>query len=116
VEKSRIHRLAALLRKLFAGRSQSCHLTSREEEILVLVLMGFANKRVADHCCICEQTVKDHLRHAYQKIGIHQRTELLPWLLGFETSDFTHDGLHPLTDPGEQVSGATYGEEERRQT
>ena len=61
-------------------------LTPREQEVAYLVLQGFQNKEVASRCFISELTVKDHLKHIYQKMGIHQRAHLLPRLLGISGS------------------------------
>jgi DNA-binding NarL/FixJ family response regulator len=47
-----------------------------------LVLGGLSNKEIAARCRISELTVKDHLKHIYQKTGAHQRTALLARLLG----------------------------------
>ena len=56
--------------------------TRREREVVYLVLQGHANKEIADRCHITEQTVKDHLRHVYQKVGVHQRSALIARLVG----------------------------------
>lgn len=50
-------------------------LTSRELEILELVLAGYTNKAIAVEICITEKTVEFHLNHIYTKIGM--RTRLL---------------------------------------
>ena len=57
-------------------------LTHREVEIVWLMASGLSNKEIAAHCGIAVQTVKDHLKHAYSKIGAHQRTALLAKLIG----------------------------------
>lgn len=57
-------------------------LTVREAQIVDLLTRGFSNKEIAARCYISEQTVKDHLKHAYRKIGIHQRSALMAWLFG----------------------------------
>ena len=61
-------------------------LTRREQEIAYLVVQGFHNKEIASRCFISELTVKDHLKHIYQKMGIHQRADLLLRLLGISGS------------------------------
>lgn len=62
-------------------------LTERETEIVLLVLRGMSNKEIARSCSITEQTVKDHLKHAYGKVGVHQRSALYATVLRniFET-------------------------------
>jgi len=57
-------------------------LTRREIEIVLLLFCGLCNKEIATECSISEQTVKDHLRHVYEKTGIRQRTALLARILG----------------------------------
>jgi len=57
-------------------------LTPRESEIVGLLLHGLSNKEIAARCRIAEQTVKDHLKHVYTKVGAHQRTALIARLIG----------------------------------
>jgi DNA-binding CsgD family transcriptional regulator/GAF domain-containing protein len=56
-------------------------ISKRETEIIHSVMRGFSNAEVADQLCIAEQTVKDHLRHVYDKMKIHRRSELAALLL-----------------------------------
>jgi len=56
-------------------------LTQREEEVICLIIQGLTNKEIAFSCHICLQTVKDHLKHAYQKIGVHQRSAVIAKVL-----------------------------------
>lgn len=53
-------------------------LTTREMEILQLVLAGYTNKAIAAEICISEKTVEFHLDNIYTKIGA--RTRLLAGL------------------------------------
>lgn len=53
-------------------------LTSREMEILQMVLAGYTNKQIAVTIFITEKTVEFHLDHIYTKIGV--RTRLLAGL------------------------------------
>jgi DNA-binding CsgD family transcriptional regulator len=50
-------------------------LTSRESEVLWLVIEGLSNKVVADRLDLSEHTVKFHLRNAGKKIGTTSRTK-----------------------------------------
>ena len=48
-------------------------LSEREMEILVLVAKGATNKRAASFLFISEATVKTHLLHIYEKLGVNDR-------------------------------------------
>jgi len=50
-------------------------LTAREVEILRLVAGGQANKQVAYQLRISEKTVRNHISHIYEKLGIYDRTQ-----------------------------------------
>lgn len=52
-------------------------LTSREREVVVLVLRGHSSESIAAHLAISRATVKTHRKHAYEKFGISTQAELL---------------------------------------
>lgn len=56
-------------------------LTSRELEILQLVLAGHTNKAIASEMNISEKTVEFHLDHIYTKIGVRTRVMAGIWAL-----------------------------------
>lgn len=72
-----------LLSDVLRERMQFYHLTRREEQIVGLLLNGLSNRQIAQRCRITEQTVKDHLKHIYRKMGVGQRTALIATLLQF---------------------------------
>lgn len=49
-------------------------LSAREIEVLRLVARGASNKEIAAALWISESTVKTHLIHAFQKLGVQDRT------------------------------------------
>lgn len=51
------------------------HLTEREHEILDLLSKGYIYKEIADQLFISPDTVHNHLRHIYEKLHVHSRTE-----------------------------------------
>ncbi|MGH3116024.1 MAG: LuxR C-terminal-related transcriptional regulator [Gaiellales bacterium] len=60
---------------------ESAHLTPRETEVMDLVATGLSNREVAKALYVAESTVKVHLRHAYEKLGVRGRSEAIPkWL------------------------------------
>jgi DNA-binding NarL/FixJ family response regulator len=52
-------------------------LTSREKQVLKLVAEGRSNKEVADVLDISVKTAMTHREHLMQKLGIHNRTDLI---------------------------------------
>lgn len=52
-------------------------LTAREAEVARLLAHGRTQKWIADYLCISQNTAGTHLRHIYQKMGVHNRQELL---------------------------------------
>jgi DNA-binding NarL/FixJ family response regulator len=51
-------------------------LTAREREVYDLVCEGMPNPEIAKRLFISNETVKVHVRHVYDKIGIRSRTAL----------------------------------------
>jgi DNA-binding NarL/FixJ family response regulator len=54
-------------------------LSPRERDVLHLLRQGLANKHIASRLGICEATVKTHLRHAFERIGVGDRTSAALW-------------------------------------
>ena len=50
-------------------------LTVREEEVLILLSKGYANKEIASQLSISPETVGSHLKHIYEKMHVRSRTE-----------------------------------------
>jgi DNA-binding NarL/FixJ family response regulator len=56
-------------------------LTSRELEILRLVIAGLTNKAIANEIYISEKTVEFHLDNIYNKVGVRSRLMASVWAL-----------------------------------
>ena len=52
-------------------------LTAREGQVLTLLAEGLCNKHIATRLEISLGTVKAHLRSAFDKLGVHSRTEAI---------------------------------------
>ena len=50
-------------------------LTKREDEILKLLSKGFLYKEIGEQLFISADTVHNHIRHIYEKLQVHSRTE-----------------------------------------
>ena len=51
-------------------------LTRRERSIIACLIQGWRNREIAQQLHITEQTVKNHLRAIYDKVGVSDRLEL----------------------------------------
>ncbi len=51
-------------------------LTRREKAIISCLIQGLRNRDIGKHLSITEQTVKNHLRSIYDKVGVSDRLEL----------------------------------------
>ncbi len=58
------------------SRQKRFGLTPRELDIVSAVVAGFANKEIAEHFKISEDTVKHHLSNIFDKTGVSTRLEL----------------------------------------
>jgi two-component system nitrate/nitrite response regulator NarL len=56
-------------------------LTSREREILAMVIAGLTNKAIARQVFISEKTVEFHLDRIYTKIGVRTRLMAGIWAI-----------------------------------
>jgi DNA-binding NarL/FixJ family response regulator len=52
-------------------------LTRREKSIISCLLQGWRNREIAVHLSITEQTVKNHLRTIFDKVGVSDRLEMV---------------------------------------
>jgi DNA-binding NarL/FixJ family response regulator len=50
-------------------------LSTREKQILGLVVMGYMNSQIAERLFLAESTVKSHLSSAFAKLGVRSRNE-----------------------------------------
>jgi DNA-binding NarL/FixJ family response regulator len=56
-------------------------LTDREKQVLKLVAEGHSNKEVAEVLGISVKTAMSHREHVMEKLGVHNRTELVRFAL-----------------------------------
>jgi DNA-binding NarL/FixJ family response regulator len=87
-------------------RLQPPELTTREKQILSLVVMGFSNGEIAGKLYVTESTVKSHLGTAFRKLGVRSRAEASRMItdpdegLGMGILAITESGLRPRSSYG----------------
>jgi len=62
-------------REQTAATAEVDQLTAREREVLELVVHGLSNKEITDRLNVTMAAVRWHLKHIYQKLHVHSRTE-----------------------------------------
>jgi DNA-binding CsgD family transcriptional regulator len=67
--------------RLSQQRFERFGLTPREVEILHLVAQGKTNKEIAADLYISPLTVRTHLEHIYEKLGVGSRTEAAAFVM-----------------------------------
>lgn len=60
---------------------QLSRLTSREQQVLELLIQGISNRRIARTLGITEPTVKNHLHAIFLKLGVTDRTQAIARVL-----------------------------------
>jgi DNA-binding NarL/FixJ family response regulator len=76
------NRHVSQMAKLLKGHSEKPRrpvdtLTRRERTIISYLMLGWRNREIGTHLSISEQTVKNHLRTVYDKVGVSDRLELV---------------------------------------
>ena len=61
---------------MLPGRASLAVLTPRELEILALVGAGGSQEEISAKLTISDSTVRAHLEHLRNKLGVHSRAEL----------------------------------------
>ena len=67
--------IPAIIAERLAERMASSDLTSREMEVLELIVRGQNNKEIAASLKITEATVKSHINNILSKLGVNDRTQ-----------------------------------------
>ena len=69
------HSASIVMEKIFRiMKKKQIELTSREIEVLKLVVLGASNKDIGEKLFITHHTVKAHLTQIYKKLGVTNRT------------------------------------------
>jgi DNA-binding NarL/FixJ family response regulator len=68
-------RVVESFRQRAKARDEFVRLTTREEEVLVMLSKGYSNKEIADKIDLSVDTVRSHLKHIYEKMHVRSRAE-----------------------------------------
>jgi DNA-binding NarL/FixJ family response regulator len=71
------------LKRVESGEERSRYdgMTEREKEILTLIAQGLSNKQIGERLYISIKTVQTHRAHILEKLGLHDRTELVRYAI-----------------------------------
>ena len=93
--------LAPTLAAVFAGQMvvprdmresvERPSLSTRERQILAMVVMGLTNQEIGARMFLAESTVKSHLSSAYNKLGVRSRSEAVTVIM--DRSDSLGTGI-----------------------
>ena len=61
-----------------------CPLTPREHEVAELLVLGWTNRRIAEHLVVSVRTVSTHVAQILSKLGLSSRAQVPAWLLAHE--------------------------------
>lgn len=73
--KTLVHSIFEREQESHAGKTRY-GLTKRECDVILSVLEGLTNPEIAERFSLSEQTVKHHLSHIFDKLGVYSRLEL----------------------------------------
>lgn len=86
-------RVIESFRQRSKSREGNIGLTSREEEVLLMLSRGYSNKEIADRLEVSTDTIRSHLKHIYEKMHVRSRTEAVARYLGARPQG--HDPRRP---------------------
>jgi DNA-binding NarL/FixJ family response regulator len=68
-------RVVESFRRPAKTQEPTVHLTTREEEVLILLTKGYSNKEIAEKLSLSVETIGSHLKHIYEKLHVRSRAE-----------------------------------------
>ena len=77
-------------------------LSPREKQILAMVVMGFANREIANRLFLAETTIKSHLSSAFVKLGVRSRHEATSLIL--DSANGLGTGILAISDAVDKLA------------
>jgi DNA-binding NarL/FixJ family response regulator len=78
-----------LAEKMLSGDQLHTVLTTRERELLKLIIEGFKNREIADSLCISIKTVETHRTNLMKKLNVHNVVEMISVAEEFGISNYS---------------------------
>lgn len=67
--------IPAQIREIYNARKRRVAITDREREVLTLLVKGFQNEEIGRRLGISFDTVKQHVKHIFEKLDVSTRVE-----------------------------------------
>jgi len=80
-------------------------LTPKEIQIAILVWEGLTNREIGKIMGTSEQVIKNHLRSAFDKLGVWSRLELAMYVASHGGKNWPPQCARPLMPCGEEAVG-----------
>lgn len=68
-------RVIELFKRYAPANKEEHFLTTRETEILNELVLGLDNKEIAEKLFISRETVRNHIKHIYEKLHVHSKSQ-----------------------------------------
>jgi len=69
------YKVVQIFKKYVPDQNSSSSLTKREKEILTHLVEGFNYKEISQKLYISIDTVRNHIRHIYEKLQVHSKSQ-----------------------------------------
>jgi DNA-binding NarL/FixJ family response regulator len=71
--------VATVFKRESVLRELAQSLTAREVQVVLLIATGGRTRELAERLCVSEGTLKGHLHHIYEKLGVSGRAQLMAY-------------------------------------
>jgi DNA-binding NarL/FixJ family response regulator len=80
------------------------HLTPKEVQVATMVWEGLTNREIGNLLATTEQVIKNHLRSAFDKLGVWSRLELAMYVASHGGRNWMEEAERPTAAEHRQVA------------